>query len=144
MQQAYLETSASKRFRLDGSRRLVDQLPGFPAGSHPFHQLQGLEVVAFGRESHPPPHPVNLPYPLFTVDSFLVRARQETRVHDGVFHHEPHADVLVTRDGRRLPVANILPALQKADGMRVWIGEPLGAPAIAGVIDPGFRVDCAE
>jgi len=26
----------------------------------------------------------------------------------------------------------------------VWIGEPLGAPAIAGVIDPGFRVDCAE
>ena len=144
MQQAYLETSASKRFRLDGSRRLVDQLPGFPVGSHPFHQLLGLEVVAFGRESHPPPHPVNLPYPLFTVDSFLVRARQETRVHDGVFHHEPHGDVLVTRDGQRLPVANILPALQKADGMRVWIGEPLGAPAIAGVIDPGFRVDCAE
>jgi hypothetical protein len=144
MQQPYLETSAGKRFRLDGSRRLFEQLPGFPDGRDPFHQLQGLEIVVFGRESHPPTHPVNLPYPLFTIDSFLVRARQETRVHDGILHRGPRGDLLETRDGRRLPVANTPSALQKADGMRVWIGEPLGAPAIAGVIDPGFRIECPE
>ena len=143
MQQPYLETSAGKRFRLDGSRRLAEQLPGFPGGRDPFHQMQGLEVVAFGRESHPAPHPVNLPYPLFTVDSFSVRAMRETRVHDGILRGDRHGDVLETRDGRRLPVANVPSALQKADGMRVWIGEPLGAPAIAGVIDPAFP-DCPE
>jgi hypothetical protein len=87
---------------------------------------------------------VNLPYPLFTVDSFSVRARQETAVHDGILRRHPHGDVLETRDGRRLPVASIPSELQKADGMRVWIGEPLGAPKVAGVIDPDFRIDCPE
>jgi len=144
MQQAYLETSAGERFRLDGARRLFDQLPGFPIGHHPFMQLVGLEVVAFGRESHPPPHPVNLPYPLLTVDSFSVRARQEARVHDGILRRGARGNLLEMRDGRRLPVANLPPALQKADGLRVWIGEPLGAPTIAGVMNPDFRVDCPE
>jgi hypothetical protein len=143
-QQPYLETAAGERFRLDGSRRLSLQLPGFPAGPYPFHQLAGLDVVAFGRASQTPPHPVNLPYPLFTVDSFSIRARQETRLHDGILRRGTRGDVLETRDGRRLPVANLPPALQNADGLRVWISEPLGAPTVAGVIDPDFRVECAE
>lgn len=144
MQQAYLETSEGERFRLDGSRSSFRQLPGFRAGHHPFHQLVGLEVVAFGRESKPTPHPAYLPYPLLAVDSFFVRARQETRLYDGILRRGARGDVLVTRDGRRLPVAGLPPALQQADGMRVWIGEPLGAPTIAGVMNPDFRVDCPE
>jgi hypothetical protein len=144
MQQAFLETSEGERFRLDVSRSSFRQLPGFRAGHHPFHQLSGLEVVVFGRESKPLTHPSYLPYPQFTVDSFFVRARQETRVYDGILARGARGDVLVTRDRRRLPVAGLPPALQQADGMRVWIGEPLGAPTIAGVMDPDFRVDCPE
>ena len=143
-QQPYLETSTGKLFRLDGSRRLIHQLPGFSDGRHPFLQLVGVDIVAFGREDHSPPHPVNLPYPLLTVDSFFVRARQETPVRDGILRRGARGDVLELRDGLRLPVANLPPALQKADGMRVWIGEPLGAPTITGVMDPNFRVECAE
>ena len=144
MLQPYLATTGAERFRLDGARRLRRQLPGFPDGWHPFHQLVGLDVVVFGRKSHPPPHPLYPSYPLFTVDSFSVRARQETRVHDGILRRGARGDVLETRDGRRLAVANLPPALQKADGMRVWIGEPLGAPTIAGVMDPEFRAECPE
>jgi hypothetical protein len=144
MQQAYLETDGGALFKLDGSRRLFHQLPGFADGHHPFHQLVGLDVVVFGRVSHRPRHPYDLPYPLFLADSFFVRAGQETRVHDGILRRGARGDQLEMRDGRRLPVANLPPTLQKADGMRVWIGEPLGAPTIAGVLDPAFRHECAE
>jgi len=144
MQQPYLETSGGERIRLDGSHSSFRQLPGFSAGRDPFRQLVGLEVVAFGREHKPVPHPAYLPYPLFSVDSFFVRARQETRVYDGILRRGATGDVLVTRDGRRLPVAGLPPALQQADGMRVWIGEPLGAPTIVGVMNPDVRVDCPE
>ena len=130
MVQPYLQTSAGKRVRLDGSRDVV--------------QLMGREIVVFGRLTDLPRHPRALPYPLFTVDSFLVRAYEGKAVHDGVLRRTPRGDLLETRDGQRLPVANLPRALEKADGMRVWIGEPLGTPTIAGVIDPDYRHECAE
>ena len=143
-QQPYLETIGGRRVRLDGSRRLHQQLLGFADERLSFHQLAGLDVVVFGREGRPAGHAENLSDPLFTVDSFSVHARQGTRVHDGILRRSARGDLLETRDGRRLPVANLPPALQRADGRRVWIGEPLGGPTVAGIMDPAFRIDCKE
>ena len=127
--QPYLETSAGKRVGLDGPRDV-------------FSQLLGREVVVFGRQTDLPRHPLYLPHPLFAADSFFVRAYEGRRVHDGILRRSQRGSVLETRDGRRLPVANLPRALEKAAGKRVWIGEPLGTPAIAGVIDPDLR--CAQ
>jgi hypothetical protein len=129
--QPYLETNAGRRIGLRGSSDVVSQ-------------ATGREVVVFGRRTTSPAHSLNLSYPLFTVDSFFVRADGGTRVHDGVLRRGPRGDVLEMRDGRRLPVANLPSALGKANGMRVWIAEPLGTPTIAGMIDPRFRKDCTE
>jgi hypothetical protein len=65
-------------------------------------------------------------------------------VHDGILRKSPRGDVLETRDGRRLPVANLPPALDRADGLRVWVAEPLGAPASAGIVDPSYAAGCAD
>jgi len=130
MQQPSLQTSAGKRVRLDGSRDIS--------------QLLGREVVVFGRETDPSRHSLAVPYPLFSVDSFFVRSYEGRRVHDGILRRGPRGDVLEMRDGRRLPVANLPSALEKANGMRVWIAEPLGTSTIAGTIDPSFRQECTE
>jgi hypothetical protein len=130
MQQPYLESAKGRRVRLDGSRDLL--------------QLIGLEIVVFGRERDAPHHPLYLPYPVFAVDSFLVRAYQGTRVHDGMLRRSAQGQVLETRDGQRLPVASLPRSLEKGNGMRVWIGEPLGTPTVAGVLDPEYRHECAE
>ena len=129
--QPYLETTAGKRFDLDGSRDV-------------FAQLIAREVVVLGRRVESPPTSPALSDRLFTVESFLVRADAGERVHDGILRRAPRGDVLETRDGRRLPVANLPRALEKANGMRVWMAEPLGTSTIAGVIDPNFRYECAE
>lgn len=70
------------------------------------------------------------------------RWRDGSRVHDGVLRKNPRGDVLETHDGRRLPVANLPRALDDADGVRVWIAEPLGAPASAGIVDSDQPTDC--
>jgi hypothetical protein len=127
--QPYLETSAGTRVGLDGSRDVISQ-------------MTGRELVVFGRETDLPHQPVYLPHPLFTVDSFFVRAYEGKRVHDGILRRGPRGHVLETRDSGRLPVANLPRALEKADGMRVWIAEPLGTPTVAGVIEPAQKLRC--
>ena len=71
-------------------------------------------------------------------------SRDGHRVHEGVLRRSPRGDVLETRDGRRLPVANLPRSLGSADGVQLWIAEPLGAPTSAGIIDPNDRSRCGE
>jgi hypothetical protein len=47
---------------------------------------------------------------------------------DGVLASEGGRDVLVTADGRRLPVPHLPPHVRGRTGLRVWLTGPLDAP----------------
>lgn len=127
----HLTTKANELFVLDGSRDV-------------FAQLIGMEVVVFGKRRNPPPNHPYLANPIVTVDSFFIRAADDTRTREGVLRITPQGGVLETPDGRRLSLPILSPALAKEDGMRVWIAGPLDAPISAGFIDPNRRYTCPE
>jgi hypothetical protein len=127
----HLTTKENELFVLNGSRDV-------------FAQLIGMEVVVFGKRRNPPPNHPYLANPIVTVDSFLIRAADDTPTREGVLRRIPQGDVLETPDGRRLSLPTLPPALAKADGMRVWIAGPLNAPTSAGFIDPKRRYACPE
>lgn len=127
----HLTTKGNELFVLDGSRDV-------------FAQLIGLEVVVFGKRRNPPANHPYLANPIITVDSFVIRAADGMPTHEGVLRRGPQGSVLETQDGRRIPLLTVPSALKGADGMRVWIAGPLGAPPSAGVIDPARRYVCPE
>jgi hypothetical protein len=124
-----LSTAAGMGIRLTGVSRVT-------AG-----QLQGLEIVVFGRRQRDPVRP----WPMQAVDSFVVRSFGGEPTRDGVLRKRAEGDVLELRDGRRLSLRHLPEILAGADGKRVWIAGPLDAPIQAGVIDPAARFpSCPE
>jgi hypothetical protein len=95
-------------------------------------QLEGLEIVAYGRRRQRAGDPVEM-------ETFSVRGRGTDAARDGILHRTSGGDVLELADGRRLPISKLPEQLARADGKRVWIAGPLEAPVAAGVIDPDRR-----
>jgi len=104
-----------------------------------YAQLSGVELVVFGRRRNGP-----FPWPVQSVDSFVVRASKGVPAIDGTLRRVEGRDELELRGGRRLPIGHLPDLLAKANGMRVWIAGPLDAPEGAGIIDPSYKWECAE
>lgn len=74
----------------------------------------------------------------FVVSRFAVRSADGIAAADGVLTGEDGRVLLVTADGRRLPLAQPTAALRNQIGARVWISGPLDrAPVSFGIITPG-------
>jgi hypothetical protein len=97
---------------LEGERPLLDR-------------LSGLEVAVWGA-------PVRAG--VFRVDRVAVRAAGAVAAVDGVLAREGGGWVLVTGDGRHLPVPHLPAALRGMAGARVWLAGPLDHPDSFGVI----------
>jgi hypothetical protein len=106
------------------------RLAGYPKNI--LRQVSRKEIVVFGKRYGPGP----FRWPLQMVDSFFVRAVGGRPALDGILRREPGGDALELPDGRRLPIKRLPEWVAHANGMRVWIVEPLDAPLTAGVIDP--------
>ena len=71
----------------------------------------------------------------FDVNGFEVVALEGTPAVDGVLAQDDDAIVLVRRDGRRIPLSAVPPALRRHIGERVWVaGRPEGRVETFGVI----------
>jgi hypothetical protein len=142
---------------LQRDERGYAQTPPTPAGGTHVTESSGRVDSAHVRaaaDTRPRARPKRRPHVRASADSVRTIAgparttecvrRGGNRVHDGILRKSPRGDVLETSDGRRLPVANLPPALDRADGLRVWVAEPLGAPASAGIVDPSYAAGCAD
>lgn len=89
-------------------------------------RLAGLEVAVWGALERPG---------VFRVDRVEVRAADGIPAVDGVLARQGAGWVLVTHDGRRLPVARLPQVLRGMEGARVWLAGPLDRdPDLSGVI----------
>ncbi|HEU4559079.1 MAG TPA: hypothetical protein VFS20_14560 [Longimicrobium sp.] len=111
--------------RLGGGRRDVTLL----GDTRLLRRLAGLEVAVWGASESPG---------VFRVTRVEVRAADGIAAVDGVLARQGAGWVLVTHDGRRLPVARLPQALRGMEGARVWLAGPLDRdPDSSGVIsDP--------
>jgi hypothetical protein len=106
------EPGTSVALLLDGGARAVTL-----RGERPLlDRLAALEVTVWGRP---------LRAGEFDVERVVVRAADGVPAEDGVLAREGGGWVLVTQDGRRLPIARLPEALQGRAGTRVWITGPL-------------------
>lgn len=107
---------------VDGGRRAVAL-----EGPRPLlDRLAGLEVAVWGAP---------LRAGVFRVERVEVRASAGVPAVDGVLARQGRGWVLVTHDGRRLPVAHLPEVLQRMEGARVWLAGPLDRdPDSSGVI----------
>lgn len=119
------EPATSIALMLDGGRRAVTLEGERPLLDH----LSGLEVAVWGSPLRPG---------VFRVTRVAARASSGVAAEDGVLARDGGGWVLVTGDGRRLPIARLPEALRGMAGARVWIAGPLDrAPDTFGVIlDP--------
>jgi len=100
---------------MDGGRRAVTL-----EGERPLlDRLAGLEVAVWGA-------PVRAG--VFRVDRVAVRASGGVAAVDGVLAREGAGWVLVTEEGRRLPVPHLPQVLRGMEGARIWIAGPLDRP----------------
>lgn len=104
-----------------------------------FEQLRGIEIVVFGRRRSGP-----FPWPVQSVDSFIVRRLDSVAALDGTLRRDAGRDALELRGGRRVAIGRLPDRLAKADGMRVWIAGPPDAPIAGGIIDPTAKLRCDE
>jgi hypothetical protein len=113
---ALLMDGGSRAVTLEGERPLLDR-------------LSGLEVAVWGSLVRAG---------VFRVERLAVRASGGVAAEDGVLARAGDGWVLVTGDGRRLPIARLPETLRGMEGARVWIAGPLDrAPDSFGVIrDP--------
>jgi len=89
--------------------------------------LQALEVTVHGRMMEGPRR--------FHVERVAVRSANGVAAVDGVIAREAGRAVLVTGDGRRLPVPHLPAQLAAKVGARVWLAGPLDRhPDTFGVI----------
>jgi len=95
-------------------------------------QLDGVEIVAFGRRRRRADDPVE-------IETFSVRGYGGNPARDGILRRTPSGDVLELADGRRLALPRLPEYLASANGKRIWIAGPLDAPTGASVIDPDWR-----
>jgi hypothetical protein len=110
------------------------RLAGYP--KNVLRQVSGLEIVVFGKRYGPGP----FRWPLQMVDSFFVRGAGGRPALDGILRRGPSGDALELRDGRLLEIRQLPGQLSGANGMHVWITEPLEAPTQAGIIDPDRKI----
>jgi len=109
------EPATSVALLLDGGARAVTL-----QGERPLlDRLAGLEVAVWGALVRPG---------VFRVDRVTVRASGGAAAVDGVLAREGGGWVLVTEDGRRLPVPHLPEALRGMAGARVWLAGPLDRP----------------
>ena len=120
---------------LRGRVTLTDEAPALltPEGRTPLsgplvsvlRRVAGLEVmVAGGRDASG----------AFRVERFLVRAAGGDPVEDGELTREGDRYLLLTEDGRRLPLDALPAALRDRAGWRVWIAGPIDHPAAFGIV----------
>lgn len=117
---AVLQMDGGRRaVTLDGPRPLLDR-------------LAGLEVAVWGVPGEPG---------VFRVDRFAVRASGGVPATDGILARERGGWVLVTGDGKHLPVAHLPELLEGMEGARVWLAGPLDRPPdSSGILaDPPHR-----
>jgi hypothetical protein len=100
-----IHTPDGRAVRLDGERTLL-------------RQVVGLEVMVRGT-------PVQGGFAVREID---VRASGGIPAMDGVLERRSSAYVLVTRDGRALPIARLPDDLRGMLGARIWIAGPLDQP----------------
>jgi hypothetical protein len=101
--------------RLDGGSRDVT----LAGDRRVLERLAGLEAAVWGALERPG---------VFRVDRVEVRAADGIPAVDGVLARQGAGWVLVTHDGRRLPVARLPQALWGMEGARVWLSGPLDRP----------------
>jgi hypothetical protein len=111
--------------RMDGGARAVTLLGERAV----LERLAGIEVAVWGALERPG---------VFRVERVEVRAADGVPAVDGVLARQGAGWVLVTHDGRRLPVARLPASLVGMEGARVWLAGPLDRdPDSSGVIaDP--------
>ena len=116
------EPATSIVLRMDGGSRDVTLL-GDRAVLGP---LVGIEVAVWGALERPG---------AFRVERVEVRASGGVPAVDGVLARQGAGWVLVTHDGRRLPVARLPASLEGMEGARVWLAGPLDrTPDSSGLI----------
>jgi len=103
---ALLMDGGARAVTLEGERPLLDR-------------LAGLEVAVWGSFVRPG---------VFRVDRVAVRTADGVAAVDGVLAREGGGWVLVTGDGRRVPVPHLPEALREMAGARVWLAGPLDRP----------------
>ena len=103
---ALLMDGGARAVTLEGERPLLDR-------------LAGLEVAVWGAPLRPG---------VFRVGRVAVRASGGVAAVDGVLARAGAGWVLVTDDGRRLPVARLPEVLRAKAGARVWLAGPLDRP----------------
>lgn len=103
---ALLMEGGARAVTLEGERPLLDR-------------LAGLEVAVWGSL---------IRRGVFRVDRVAVRASGGVAAVDGVLARAGGGWVLVTDDGRRLPVAHLPEVLRAKAGARVWLAGPLDRP----------------
>jgi hypothetical protein len=92
----------------------------------PLKRLHALEVTVWGHSDGPR---------RFRVERFEVRASGGVAAVDGELAMEGERYLLLTHDGRRLPLPHIPTALRGRAGTRVWIAGPLDrSPDSFGII----------
>ncbi|HEX7089976.1 MAG TPA: hypothetical protein VF192_07555 [Longimicrobiales bacterium] len=95
-------------------------------------RVAGAEVVAVGR-----PTSGTTPGPALEAVSFTVTAVDGQPAVDGRLEREAGRLVLVTADGRRIPLVRPPAALEAWVGARVWVAGPLDRePQAFGMIEP--------
>jgi hypothetical protein len=104
---------------LDGERPLLDR-------------MAGLEIAVWGEMERPG---------VFRVRRTAVRASGTVAAVDGVLAREGGGWVLVTGDGKHLPVRHLPSDLEGMEGARVWLAGPLDRPPdSSGILaDPPHR-----
>ena len=119
------EPATSVALLLDGGARAVTL-----EGERPLlDRLAGLEVAVWGAP---------LRARVFRVDRVAVRASGGVAAVDGVLAREEGGWVLVTEDGRRIPVPHLPESLRGMARARVWLAGPLDRPPNASgvIVDP--------
>ncbi|HET7461625.1 MAG TPA: hypothetical protein VFJ82_10260 [Longimicrobium sp.] len=106
-----LQTPFGATVRLEGERPLLRRVAGLEV------MLRGVGGAAAGSP--------------FGVREVNVRASNGVPAVDGVLDRRNGGYVLVTRDGRALPVAHLPDALRGMIGGRIWLAGPLDQPPVS-------------
>jgi len=101
--------------QLDGGRRAVTLL----GDRRLLDRLSGLEATVWGTPDASG---------MLQVERFEVRGSGGVAAVDGVLERRGAGYVLVTHDGRALPIASLPEALREMVGGRVWLAGPLDRP----------------
>ena len=101
--------------QMDGGRRAVTLL----GDRRLLDRMAGLEIAVWGTLDRPG---------VFRVDRAAVRASGGVAAVDGVLAREGGGWVLVTGDGKHLPVSHLPADLAGMEGARVWLAGPLDRP----------------